>query len=231
MRWMRNWLCVGLVCWGCVTAWAQQIEPDDLKFEFKKVEVTLLKYQDTYPNALGLGTGGRDDWLRIQVEYEINLKNGNKYPQQGGSHWVDQCEFNWRVVLGYGERSANPVKKPSSLRLEKKETYANIKIDGRKHRAVVYVHSRTLERFAPKIPLEQVGLEVRVKVSGKTVGEEWSLGGKSATQAEARNANSLLSLLGDENVRLLPGALLGRRETPWVWSSEDFYEQLVETPR
>jgi hypothetical protein len=212
------------------SAIAQDVEPDDVTFTVEKIEMDLLKYQDTYPNAKGFGSGGKDEWLRILVEYTVTVDNKrNRNKMQNGTYWIDQAQFDWRMVIMGSADKSDPTER-WSFKGKQSVTYANIKADGQKHRAEIYVHPRLIQRFAPAMKKGQILFELKMRVGGKTRGEALGQGDKIMSAKEMPRTRSGLSMLDSEDIRLIDYALLNRRETPWQWSSEESFEMIIPSP-
>lgn len=211
-------------------AWSQKIDPDDIHFEITKMDVDLMKYDDDFPNLKSIQQGGERDWLVILVRYKIKVDNRKKrYRERNGSLWIDECQFNWRVCLAYGSGRTDKPSSRYSVRMAKQVSYGHLKANGRtEYWAMLAVPPAVIDRFTPRIPTDQVYIELKIKTGEKTREEIWARGERQIKRSDVPTI-SRVSYLDSEEVQSLDNGLRSKDETPWASTSVDRFGLMLKT--
>lgn len=221
-----------LTSFGAGAQW-QSPEADDVVVKITAYDLKPIRFDDTYPDLEGFSSSGKDAWLRLLVEYtlEIRADRANKYRGMD-SIWLNNLEFSWNVVLA-PVSSGSTYDDRRAVRLAKTVSYTNVKLGKRKYYAMVFLEPRILQRYAEKIKTEDIFAQLSVRVDRKTREEMVARGTKFGTSASERNSltgrGRRGSLFESEDI-LRPGfGLLSRRETPWAWSAYDALETIQDS--
>ncbi len=247
---------------GAVKTDSPAIEASDIIFRIKDFKIQNLKYDDDFPAIQGVKGGGKLDWLLIRIDYEWKVdtkavaKKRTKPVKQGDrSYWLDNVEFDWRVVLAQptegtsvkatSTKGSFNVSEDLAVRMKKVVTYADVSDDGERT-ALFFVETRALKRYIRRMATSIVFCDVRIKVNGRTVGRVNSQGEKyvfaaatdddrAAKTAEKdrqqyipRKSARDSSLFENEKVKSIDRAAKNRMETPWRWSREHSLETIVD---
>jgi hypothetical protein len=206
-------------------------DADDVSVQIQSYDLKPIRFDDTYPDLEGFSKSNRETWLRLLVEYSVDLipDRRRKY-QDPGNLWLNNLEFNWTVILApisqggvYDDRRA--------VRLTKTVTYTNVKLGKRKYYAMVFVDSKTLLRYAEKISSDDIMVQLSVRIDRKTQLEMAAKGKKYGTTARDRASFTGRGRRGDifssEDIVRPAFGLHNRLESPWAWASADSFEQIV----
>jgi hypothetical protein len=212
----------------------QSPEPDDVSIKVTAFDLKPIRFDDTYPDLEGFSSSGKDAWLRLLVEYtvEIRADRANKYRGMD-SIWLNNVEFAWNVVLAPVGSSGGNYDDRRAIRLTKVVSYTNVKLGKRKYYAMAFIEPHVLQRYAEKIKIEDIFTQLAVRVDRKTREEMVAKGTKFGTSASERNSltgrGRRGSLFESEDI-IRPGfGLLSRKETPWAWSAYDALETIQDT--
>ncbi len=238
----------------------KSIEIEDIAFTIKDIKLQSIPYDDQFDDLPDIKRGGRLEWLMILVEYEWELsakgKRKHKYTQGDRRHWLNQLEFNWRVVLAQpseggtvkgSDRGQFNILAKYAVRLEKKVTYANIDDDG-EHQAVLLINAPTLKRFIKSPKKSSVFCDLRIKLNGRELAHMNSHGEKqyaAVTKGAAagegkegkrrryipRSSTRGASYFESDKVKELKSGLHTRLESPWLWTQLAAFETIVEATK
>lgn len=249
---------------------AQDVDPEHVVAVIEKVEIEATQYSDKFPDVAGVKREKNEDYLRILVHYRLDWApaRGGNYANFYASRYrtaaargffIDKAEFSFRVLVGVGKdfearergKRLNALKSNDLevLRADRVVNLGFIPIGDRRRRSIetLYIHPNVLRRFFAnprRLKAEDVMLNVKVRIGGKTRGEGifWGeepaiaanaattgLTGPVVSAAASGNARQqeVLSWLDYEGIPRTEGALLTRRETPWAWSYEENFEVIL----
>ncbi len=236
------------------------LEPDDIEFEIKKLEIDKDKYDDNFPKIRGIGGSPSQEWMLIRLEYEwkvdkkaIDKKRAKPQEQGDNKYWLDELEFDWRVVLAQPSSGAR-VKETNgrfnidpkyALRMNKQVKYVNVCGD-EEHTAVMFIDGRVLTRYIKRLSPSIVFIDLRIKVNGREIGRMNSHGTEIAFGTATENDRDFrkeekarealvpreskrgASFFVSEEVKKLSYGLLNRQETPWQWNKGTLLQTIVK---
>jgi len=215
--------------------WASP-SPDDLTVKVTAYDIRPVKYDDIFPNIEGFSTAGREFFLRILVEYNIELRPDRRSRYQDPANlWLDNLEFDWTVIVApvskgriYNDRQA--------IRLSKTISYTNVQVGKRgKYYALVFVDPRVIQRYAgDRLNPDALMTRLAIRIDRKTQVEMAAKGKRFGTSNNERRALSAQGVRGDlfesEDIIRPTYGLLNRKESPWNWAANDSFETIVDTP-
>lgn len=204
-----------------------------VKITVDSVKIDAVQHKENGPSTgyLPLSNASRDIWLRIAVEYEIEPVNSRAFNGvEDEDLYLDELEFSWSVVIPCeGQARGKPLERESIL-LEKTVTYGDVPAT-KEHRAVMYIDSKTYQRYREKmVDRDLLYIRLMIKAKGKTKMIVFTDGDKMyAGREEPRGlfAPTRAGWFNSEEIRRPKGGLANRRETPWAWASNSFYELIV----
>lgn len=208
---------------------------DRVKITVKEVEIDAVAHKEnSAPTGyLPASQVNKDVWLRIAVEYQIEPISSRAFNGiEDEDLYLNELEFGWTVVVPCENQKAKgrPSERDSIL-LEKTVTYGDVPAT-RDHRAVMYIDSRTYQRYREKmVDRDLLYIRLVIKAKGKTKMIIFTDGKKMyAGREEPRGlfAPTRGGWFNSEDIRRPKGGLANRRQTPWAWSSNSFYELIVE---
>ena len=236
-----------------------EITPNDIEFKVNDVKVEELYSGDGGEVLRQVKKNKAKPWAVIVVEYEWKMttkaKSGvHKNSKQGDNRfWLDSLTFDWKVVLANGV-STNKVRstgtytydihKKTSIRMMEKVKYKNISDDDKKY-AVIFVDSKTIERYLNRFDKSNLFFELRIKLNETDLGvinghaENYHYspligGSEKASDRTKRQKLQPRRLKSDVSgfytsgeVKKLNDSLLSRDKTPWEWSRDDSLERIV----
>ena len=250
---------------SAVSTNAPTIEAAVINFRVKDLKIVKMVYDDEFPDIKSVKGGPRLEWLMIRVEYEWKLdakaasKKRSKPQKQGdGQYWLDELEFDWRVVIaqpaeGNAVRSTSDkgsfnVKNNYAVRMSKKVKYTDVNDDG-DHVALIFVEGRALKRHVKRMSSSLVFCDLRIKLNGRELGRLSSHGEKyyfaqrdednrNADKDERERAKYMprrnrrdASFFESDKVKSIDYALRNRMESPWRWNKEGGLETIVEATK
>jgi hypothetical protein len=213
---------------------AQADVSERIKVAVESVKIDPVQHRENgaATSYLPISNLNKDIWLRIAVEYTIEPVSSRAFNGvEDEDLYLDELEFSWSVVVPCEGKVRGKILETESVLLEKKVTYGDIAAT-EDHRAVMYIDSRTYMRYREKMSdRDMLYIRLTIKAKGKTKMIVFTDGKKMyAGREEPRGlfAPTRGGWFNSENLRKAKGGLCTRRETPWAWASNSFYEMIVE---
>ena len=226
-------LCLAIACLLLPEAVAQYdiVEADDVRIDVTNWDVSVVRFDDVFPDVDNFTQGGNESWLRFVVEYTVAIAPGRQGRYRTPDNlWLDDLQLDWTVILAPLKDGDRYVDR-AAVRMNKAVDYVNVKIGKARYFAVIYVEPRLLMRYASTINLQDIFVRIAFRVGRKTRQEMGAQGKEFGTStSQLRNlagAGRRGSLFVSEETVRPPLGLLNRRETPWEWSSNDSFETIV----
>ena len=238
-----------------------EITPNDIEFKVNDVKVEEVFSGDGGETLRYIKKGKPKPWAVIVVEYEWKMTSKaragvHKKSKQGDNrYWLDSLTFDWKVVLANGIASNQvrstgtytyDINKKTSIRMLKKVKYKNVSDDDKKY-AVIFVDSKTIERYLDRFHKSNLFFELRIKLNETDLGvinghaENYHFspligGSEKSTDRTKRQKLQPRRLKTDVSgfftsgeVKKLNDSLLSRDQTPWEWSRDDSLERIVNS--
>lgn len=231
---------LGLLCLTWLIAlplYAQEgVRPQDVNVRITDMKIDTAKYKDIYPDVAGTAQGGREDWVRITISYDIEINKEDAQKKNAGGLFVNDLDFDWNVILS-DETRAGKIDAKDVVRLTKSVRYIDLDVSDKRTRskiAEIYIHPHVIKRFTKRYRDDNVFCELRVKSGGKTIETAWAEG-KKWTRKDSEKGNFTprdkdgKNLYSSEDVAERKDGLLNRHETPWLYFSEDNVYETIGT--
>ncbi|MFT5130661.1 MAG: hypothetical protein ACI8W8_004292 [Rhodothermales bacterium] len=205
-----------------------------VKIAVDSVKIDLAQHRENGPPTASLPVSvlSKDVWLRIAIEYTIEPINSRAFTGvKDEDLYLDELEFDWSVVIPCEGTTRGQALERESVMFEKTVTYADVPAT-KDHRAVMYIDAKTYQRYREKmLNRDLLYIRLAIKAKGKTKMIVFSDGKKMAASREEPRGLFSPTRAGwfhSEDIRRAKGGLLSRRQTPWAWSSNSFYEAILE---
>ena len=213
---------------------AQADVSERVKVAVESVKIHAVQHRDNGPaiSYLPVSQLNKDVWLRIAVEYTIEPVSSRAFTGiKDEDLYLDELEFSWSVVIPCEGKARGKAIEHESVLFEKKVTYGDVSAT-KDHEAVMYIDSRTYTRYREKmLHRDLLYIRLTIKTKGKTKMIVFTDGNKMAPAREEPRGLFALTRGGwfnSEDIRRAKGGLVNRRSTPWAWSSNSYYESIVE---
>lgn len=212
------------------------VRPQDVAFRILDVKVYGQRLDEVYPKIGNIQESNREEWGVIEIEYELGILNaaGNARNADAGGLYINELEFQWRVVLSAEAKNRN-LDPGDVVRLEKNITYTDLLVQEQRDRtkkALVVVDSAIIKRYTVKMDKKKIFWELRVRSGGKTIAT-WRGHGEDAAVDTDRNkfqdysptsANEVL--ITSEDVTVRRDGLDDRIHSPFGYFGEDSLERI-----
>ena len=239
-------LIIFILVFGCSSVWASKANV--VQFGAVRVQLSLEAapaVSRTGGTSGAYGAGGvsfiNKRWLVVHVSFVPGVvamrkmaKNaGNQKSIQGlNGRWID--DVNMRVRVAFPSSNARKSNVVYSI-LEGKTTFWTLRLDGRRHTAVMFVPPQLLDRYASttsggrrEMALTLADYRVLVEFSdsrGNFLGRATErIGNKNQ-----ENISFFESLVNSPGTMVVKGAVLPRSKSPWSWHMPSTFDYIKDT--
>ena len=238
-------LIIFILVFGCSSAWASK--SNVVQFGAIRVQLSL----ETAPAVSRTGTSGaygsggvsfiNKRWLVVHVSFvpgvvpmrKMTKNAGNQKGIQGLSgRWID--DVNMRVRVAFPSSNARRSNVAYSI-LEGSTTFWTLRLDGKRHVAVMFVPPQLLDRYASttsggrrEMALTLSDYRVLVEFSdnkGNFLGRATERSGNKNQE----NISFFESLVNNPVSMVVKGAVLPRNKSPWAWHMPSTFDYIKDT--
>ena len=239
-------LMISALVFGCSSVWASKANV--VQFGAIRVQLSLEAapaVSRTGGTTGAYGAGGvsfiNKRWLAVHVSFVPGVvamrkmaKNaGNQKAIQGlNGRWID--DVNMRVRVAFPSSKARRSNVGYSI-LEGTTTFWTLRLDGRRHSAVMFVPPQLLDRYASitsggrrEMALTLADYRVLVEFSdsrGNFLGRATERSGNKNQE----NISFFESLVNSPGTMVVKGAVLPRNKSPWAWHMPSTFDYIKDT--
>ena len=180
-------------------------------------------------------------WLVVHVSFvpgvvpmrKMNSNTGNQKGIQGlNGRWID--DVNMRVRVAFPSSNAKRSNVVYSI-LEGQTTFWTLRLDGRRHSAVMFIPPQLLDRYASttsdgrrEMALTLADYRVLVEFSDS----RGNFLGRATERSGNRNLENISffeSLVNSPGTMVVKGAVLPRNKSPWAWHMPSTFDYIKDT--
>ena len=191
------------------------------------------------------GTGGvsfiNKRWLVVHVSFipgvtdarKLAKNTGNQKGVQGlNGRWIDDVNMRVRVAFPTSNARRNDVVYGI---LEGKTAFWTLRLDGKRHTAVMFVPPQLLDRYASTVSGGR--REMALTLADYRVLVEFSDSrgnflGRATERSGGKNQENISffeSLVNNPGTMVVKGAVLSRDKSPWAWHMSSTFDYIKDT--
>ena len=239
-------LTILMLVFSCSSVWASKANV--VQFGAIRVQLSLEAapaVSRTGGTTGAYGSGGvsfiNKRWLVVHVSFVPGVVSMRKMAKNAGNQrgiqglngrWID--DVNMRVRVAFPSSNARKSNVVYSI-LEGQTTFWTLRLDGRRHTAVMFVPPQLLDRYAAttsggrrEITLAPGDYRVLVEFSDS----RGNFLGRATERSGNRNQENISffeSLVNSPATMVVKGAVLPRNKSPWAWHMPSTFDYIKDT--